>query len=129
MAALSLAYLSKNLSKKPVKKWILVGLQGFLTLSCLGFLMALPMAPAQAAQSAQSAQSSSPTHADKPAKKKQSARSKKAAAAAAQGSTANRPAKASFLPSSQEPVSVRNARLKRECKGRVNAGACAGFTY
>ena len=121
MAVLSLAYLSKN----PLKKRVYMGLPGFLALSCLGFLMALPVAPAQAAQSGQS---SNQANTEKPSKKKQSASSKKAAAAA-EGSTANRPAKASFLPSSQEPVSVRNARLKRECKGRVNAGACAGFTY
>lgn len=40
----------------------------------------------------------------------------------------NRPAKVTFLPNSQETTGERNARLKRECKGRVNAGACAGFT-
>lgn len=122
MAILSLAHLSKN----PLKNRVYKGLPAFLALSCLGFLMALPVAPVQAAQSAQS---SSQTNAEKPLKKKQSASSKKADAATAEGSTANRPAKASFLPSSQEPTSVRNARLKRECKGRVNAGACAGFTY
>ena len=120
MAVLSLAYLSKN----SLKKRVFMGLPGFLALSCLGFLMALPVAPAQAAQSGQS---SNQANTGKPSKKKQSTSSKKADAA--EGSTANRPAKASFLPSSQEPTSVRNARLKRECKGRVNAGACAGFTY
>jgi hypothetical protein len=30
--------------------------------------------------------------------------------------------------SSQETVTERSARLKRECKGRVNAGACTGYT-
>ena len=34
-----------------------------------------------------------------------------------------------FLPGSAETVKERSARLKRECKGRVNAGACAGYTY
>jgi len=33
-----------------------------------------------------------------------------------------------FLPGSAETVKERNSRLKRECKGRVNAGACAGYT-
>lgn len=34
-----------------------------------------------------------------------------------------------FLPGSEETTRERNTRLKRECKGRVNAGACAGYTY
>ncbi|MEO7159001.1 MAG: hypothetical protein ABJA84_09420 [Polaromonas sp.] len=34
-----------------------------------------------------------------------------------------------FLPGSEETARERNTRLKRECKGRVNAGACAGYTY
>ena len=33
-----------------------------------------------------------------------------------------------FLPGSAEMPSERSRRLKRECKGRVNAGACAGYT-
>ena len=33
-----------------------------------------------------------------------------------------------YLPSSAETVAQRSARLKRECKGGVNAGACAGYT-
>jgi hypothetical protein len=33
-----------------------------------------------------------------------------------------------FLPGSEETTKERNTRLKRECKGRVNAGACAGYT-
>lgn len=33
-----------------------------------------------------------------------------------------------FLPGSAETTKERSARLKRECKGRVNAGACAGYT-
>ena len=36
--------------------------------------------------------------------------------------------KATFIRGSEESVSERTARLKRECKGGVNAGACAGFT-
>jgi hypothetical protein len=33
-----------------------------------------------------------------------------------------------FVPGSAETTKERNTRLMRECKGRVNAGACAGFT-
>ena len=33
-----------------------------------------------------------------------------------------------FLPGSEETTKERSNRLKRECKGRVNAGACAGYT-
>lgn len=36
--------------------------------------------------------------------------------------------KAKFVPGSAETVAQRAARLKRECKGRVNAGACEGYT-
>lgn len=47
---------------------------------------------------------------------------KKKAAAAGHG------ARAKFMPGSQETRSQRIARLKRECKGAVNAGACEGYT-
>lgn len=33
-----------------------------------------------------------------------------------------------FIPGSQETTRERTTRLKRECKGRVNAGACEGHT-
>jgi hypothetical protein len=33
-----------------------------------------------------------------------------------------------FERGSEETVAERSTRLKRECKGRVNAGACAGYT-
>lgn len=36
--------------------------------------------------------------------------------------------KVKFMPGSEETVSQRVARLKRECKGVVNAGACEGYT-
>ena len=36
--------------------------------------------------------------------------------------------KTTFSPGSQETTKERNARLQRECKGGVNAGACAGYT-
>ena len=33
-----------------------------------------------------------------------------------------------FLPGSAETARERSSRLKRECQGQVNAGACAGYT-
>ncbi|HYW56363.1 MAG TPA: hypothetical protein VE934_05360 [Polaromonas sp.] len=33
-----------------------------------------------------------------------------------------------FIPGSQESPKDRATRLKRECKGGVNAGACTGYT-
>ena len=33
-----------------------------------------------------------------------------------------------FLPGSVETTAERSRRLKRECRGQVNAGACAGYT-
>ena len=46
----------------------------------------------------------------------------KKASAPKQGST-------KFVPGSQETKKERVTRLKRECKGQVNAGACAGYTH
>ena len=37
-------------------------------------------------------------------------------------------AKAKFVSGSQETKQERSSRLKRECKGGVDAGACAGYT-
>ena len=47
---------------------------------------------------------------------------KKAAPAKKQGST-------KFMPGSEETRKERTTRLRRECKGRVNAGACEGYTH
>ena len=33
-----------------------------------------------------------------------------------------------FLPGSAETAGDRSRRLRRECQGQVNAGACAGYT-
>ena len=38
------------------------------------------------------------------------------------------PGKVKFVPGSQESAKDRSTRLKRECKGGVNAGACQGHT-
>jgi hypothetical protein len=59
--------------------------------------------------------------ADKPAKTKAN---KKTARAAATGQGG----KVTFLRGSEETSQERSTRLKRECKGRVNAGACEGYT-
>ncbi|MDP3604304.1 MAG: hypothetical protein Q8R59_00995 [Polaromonas sp.] len=50
-----------------------------------------------------------------------SEKAKKASSVKKQGST-------KFLPGSQETRKERSERLKRECKGQVNAGACTGYT-
>lgn len=39
-----------------------------------------------------------------------------------------RSAKVKFMPGSEETRAERRARLKLECKGAVNAGACTGYT-
>ena len=39
-----------------------------------------------------------------------------------------RGSKAKFSSGSEETKKERDSRLKRECKGQVNAGACAGYT-
>lgn len=57
---------------------------------------------------------------DKPAKSK--SKSKKTAAKSGAGG------KVTFSPGSGETPAQRTARLKRECKGGVDAGACSGYT-
>lgn len=42
---------------------------------------------------------------------------------------ASRPAKVSTSPGSGETPAERTARLRRECKGMPNAGACTGMTH
>ena len=49
-------------------------------------------------------------------------KTKKKTAKARQGN------KVKFMRGSEESTAERNARLKRECRGRVNAGACEGYT-
>ena len=41
---------------------------------------------------------------------------------------AKKTAKPVYVQGSEETVAQRSARLKRECKGAVNAGACLGYT-
>ena len=41
---------------------------------------------------------------------------------------ASRGSNATFNPGSAETKKERTARLTRECKGQVNAGACSGYT-
>ncbi len=58
--------------------------------------------------------------ATKPTKKQKSGKSGSNAGGTKSGSV-------KFLPGSAETRSERATRLKRECKGRVNAGACEGY--
>ena len=46
----------------------------------------------------------------------------------AKKSNAGTSSKATFKPGSQETRQERTARLTRECKDEVNAGACTGYT-
>jgi hypothetical protein len=55
-----------------------------------------------------------------PAKSKSKSKAKKKAAP--------RGNKVKVVRGSEETTSERSTRLKRECKGRVNAGACEGYT-
>ena len=55
------------------------------------------------------------------AKAKAKAKAKKKAAEA-------RGNKVKYVRGSEETTGERSTRLKRECKGRVNAGACEGYT-
>lgn len=81
------------------------------------FLMRSVLAALMAASLAQ-AQTQPAPEGEKPAKSK----SKKATAKSESGS------KAKFISGSGETVAQRTARLKRECKGAVDAGACSGYT-
>jgi hypothetical protein len=76
--------------------------------------VALGMLGSVQAQAAQSAEGVT-----QPAKAKTKAKKK---AAAARGN------KVKYVRGSEETSSERSTRLKRECKGRVNAGACEGYT-
>ncbi|WP_341907233.1 hypothetical protein [Polaromonas sp. YR568] len=75
----------------------------------LAILWSVPARSAQAQNTL--AGGGADTSAAKPAKKQKSGKS---------GSV-------KFLPGSAETRSERATRLKRECKGRVNAGACEGY--
>lgn len=66
---------------------------------------------------------SAETNGQKPAKAKAKAKIKTAADA-----RKGQVGKVTFLRGSEETTGERSARLKRECKGGVNAGACAGYT-
>ena len=92
----------------------------YLTLLLAAALM-LGKAQAQSPEAAQnSARAAIPAKAEK-AEKSKAGKKKKAAAARKGGST-------KFLNGSQETPAQRSARLKRECKDGVNAGACTGYT-
>lgn len=48
--------------------------------------------------------------------------------AASKGAAKGQVGKVTFQRGSEETPQERSTRLKRECKGRVNAGACEGYT-
>jgi hypothetical protein len=60
---------------------------------------------------------------DKPGKAEKAAKANKKPAKAPDKAVTSK-----FLRGSEESAGERSARLKRECKGAVNAGACAGYT-
>lgn len=82
----------------------------FLMRSVLAAFVAAALVASQA-----QAQTQSAPEGEKPAKSKP----KKAAKSGS---------KAKFIPGSGETVAQRTARLKRECKGAVDAGVCSGYT-
>lgn len=88
--------------------------------SLMRSVLAALMVAALAASHAQ-AQTQPAPDGDKPAKSK----SKKAAAKSGSAASGG---KVKFIPGSGETAAQRTARLKRECKGAVDAGACSGYT-
>lgn len=87
--------------------------------SLMAPFLAAFMAAALAASHAQAQTPPAPAQeGGKPAKSK----SKKAAAKSGTGG------KVKFINGSGETPAQRNARLKRECKGGVDAGVCSGYT-
>lgn len=87
--------------------------------SLMAPLLAAIMVAALAASQAR-AQTPPAPEGDKPAKSKSKA--KKTAVKSAAGG------KVKFINGSGETPAQRTARLKRECKGGVDAGACSGYT-
>ena len=86
-------------------------------------ILAAFMAAALAASHVQ-AQTQPAPEGEKPAKSKSKSKSKKSTKAGSAGSGG----KAKFITGSGETAAQRTARLKRECKGAVDAGACSGYT-
>ncbi len=56
------------------------------------------------------------------------AKAKKSKKATASTGATNAGGKVKFISGSGETPGQRDARLKRECKGAVDAGACTGYT-
>ena len=107
----------KKIEALPVTTWLLAAVLA-LGVGVSGAAQAQVSEQGQG-QSADTAQLPKPV---KPTKKK--TKKKKASGTAAAG----RVGRTQFLPGSQESSAERAARLTRECKGAVNAGACEGYT-
>ena len=83
----------------------------------LALLAATVLLGGNALAQSQPAQDASPPAKSKPKSKK-----------TAKSHAPNTGGKVKFIPGSAETPAQRSARLKRECKGGVDAGACAGYT-
>ncbi len=70
------------------------------------------------------AQAQSTQEGSKPVKSK----TKKAKAKSGSAGTNGAGGRVKFISGSEETPAQRHARLTRECKGAVNAGACSGYT-
>ena len=109
----------KRIKALPVTVWWLAAVLVF-GVSVSG--AAYAQTRAQTEGSGQSADTVKPVKPTKQTKTK--TKKKKTSGTAAAG----RAGRTQFLPGSQESPAERAARLTRECKGAVNAGACEGYT-
>lgn len=89
--------------------------------SLMAPFLAAFMAAALAASHAQAQTPPAPAPAQEGGKPAKSKSKKAAAKSGASG-------KVKFINGSGETPAQRNARLKRECKGGVDAGVCSGYT-
>ena len=89
----------------------------FLMKSVLAAFMVAALATSHA-----QAQTQPAPEGEKPAKSKSKSKKSTKSGSAGYGG------KAKFITGSGETTAQRTARLKRECKGAVDAGACSGYT-
>ena len=107
----------KKIKTLPATIWLLAA----------ALVLGVGVSGAAQAQSSEQGQRQSADTAQLPKSVKQTktkTKKKKTSGTAAAG----RAGRTQFLPGSQESPAERAARLTRECKGAVNAGACEGYT-
>ena len=107
----------KKIKALPATTWLLAA----------ALALGVGVSGAAQAQSSEQGQGQSADTAQLPKSVKQTktkTKKKKTSGTAAAG----RAGRTQFLPGSQESPAERAARLTRECKGAVNAGACEGYT-